>query len=210
MEDVPLPDLRPRLIDAMLPHVAFDGWSSAALRAGAADVGIDPDVAALAFDGPADMVDAYIARADAAMLAACDTDAFRALKIRARVTEAIWTRLEQAAPHREAARRAAALLTTHPVVAARTLARTADAIWRAAGDTATDFNWYSKRGLAAAVYASTLLRWLADDSEGFAETRAFLERRIDNVMAIEKLKAKRPADGFSVARFLGRLRYPVR
>lgn len=210
MDDVPLTDLRPRLAAAMLPHVAFDGWGAAALCAGAAEAGIDPDIAALAFDGPADMVDAYIARADADMLAACDTPAFRAMKVRARVTEAIWTRLEQASAHREAARRAAALLTAHPVVAARTLARTADAIWRAAGDTATDFNWYSKRALAAGVYASTLLRWLADDSAGFAETRAFLERRIDNVMAIEKLKARRPADGFSVARLLGRLRYPVR
>lgn len=161
------------------------------------------------------MLDAYTALADAHMQAAAATPEFRALKVRDKVAGAILARLEWATPHREAVRRATALLALplHLPRAPKLAWRTADAIWRAAGDTATDFNHYSKRALAAAVYTSTLLFWLNDDSAGQADTRAFLERRIANVMQIEKAKARfanRPEDERpSLARFLGRLRYPA-
>ena len=214
--DMTLDELRPHLVEAMLPHVPFDGWSRTAAEAAAADLGLNPAIAGIAFQrGPAHMVDSYTALADAEMAAALDTPEFRALKVREKITAAIRTRLEQAAPHREAVRRATTLLA-QPLNAPRALRlgwRTADAIWRAAGDSSTDFNHYSKRTLAGAVYASTLLVWLNDDSEDFADSWAFLDRRIANVMEIEKAKArlKGPADGerLSPVRFLGRLRYPA-
>ncbi|MFN3371785.1 MAG: COQ9 family protein [Sphingomonadaceae bacterium] len=218
LADLTLDELRPHLVRAMLLHVPFDGWTGRALEQGAADLGIDPAVARLAFPGGAiDMVDAYIAEADKAMAAALDTPGFRALKVREKVTTAIRTRLEQAAPHREAIRRSAAVLALpgNLARAARLTWRTADSIWRACGDRSTDFNHYSKRALAGAVYASTLLVWLEDDSADFADTWAFLDRRIADVMRIETAKARlRPPSGSegerpSLVRFLGRLRYPV-
>jgi ubiquinone biosynthesis protein COQ9 len=97
-------------------------------------------------------------------------------------------------------------------LALRTNWRLADLMWRLAGDTATDFNHYTKRLTLSAVYTSTLLAWLDDDSEGFAETAAFLDRRLGDVMRFEKWKADWRGDTIrrpSLARFLGRLRYPV-
>ena len=212
--DMTLDELRPVLVEAMLPHVPFDGWGRAALEAAARDIGILPATARLAFPGgAAQMVEAYVARADARMREALDTPAFHGLKVRERITTAIRTRLEQAAPHREAARRAVNILAQprNAPLAARLSWQTADSIWRLAGDTATDFNHYSKRTLAAAVYSATLIYWLADESEGSADSWAFLDRRIANVMQIEKAKARFRGDGErpSLVRFLGRLRYPV-
>jgi ubiquinone biosynthesis protein COQ9 len=214
--DMTLDELRPHLVEAMLPHVPFDGWSRVAAEAAAADLGLNPAIAGIAFPGGRfEMVSAYIALADGRMAEALDTPAYRALKVREKITTAIRTRLEQAAPHREAVRRATTFLALplNAPRAARLGWRTADAIWRAAGDTSTDFNHYSKRTLAGAVYAATLLVWLNDDSEDFADTWAFLDRRIANVMQIEKAKARlrTPDDGerLSPLRFLGRLRYPV-
>ncbi len=216
MEDITLDELRPRLADAMLAHVPFDGWSTAAVDAAARDIGVPVAVARLAFpNGPFQMIDAYIALADTKMHAALATPEFRKLKVRQKVTTAIRTRLEQATPHREAVRRATAILAL-PGNAAKTPRltwRTADQIWRLCGDTSTDLNHYSKRLLAGGVYATTLLVWLDDHSENFAATWAFLDRRIAGIMQIEKAKAKlqqyATREQFSIPRFLGRLRYPV-
>lgn len=209
--DETLDELAPRLVAAMVPHVAFDGWTAASVAAGAADAGIDPDVAALVFSGgAADMVDAYTALADARMTAAVAATGNR--KVRERVTHAVRTRLEHAAGEREAVRRALAILALHPALAARTLWRTADAMWHACGDTATDLNHYSKRAILASVYTATLLYWLDDDSDDHAATWDFLDRRIAGIMAFEKTKARLTgalADRPSLARFLGRLRYPA-
>jgi ubiquinone biosynthesis protein COQ9 len=212
-DDLTLDELAPRLVAALLPHVPFDGWSTRALDAAAADLGIDRDVARLAFPGGApEMIAAYISQADADLLAACGTDAFRSMKVREKVTQAIRTRLEAATPHREAIRRAATILSLpqNAALAARLTWGTADAIWRAAGDTATDLNHYSKRAIASAVYSATLFYWLGDESEGFSDTWAFLDRRIAGVMQFEKWKAKLKGSGDrpSLVRFLGRLRYP--
>ncbi len=212
--DEPLDELRPRLVRAMLPHVAFDGWTPQAVAAGAADAGIDPDIAAIAFDSPAAMVSAYIALADADMVAALAAANIGALKVRERITLALRTRLDQAAPHREAVRRALAVLAlpANLPLAALTLWHTADAMWHAAGDTATDFNHYTKRMTLGAVYSACLLYWLDDESEGSTATHAFIDRRIDGVMRFEKLKGqlkRGSGNAPSLARFLGRLRYPA-
>ena len=213
-QDLTLDELRPRLVRAMLPHVAFDGWTAKAVATGALDAGIDPDIAAIMFESPAVMVEAYIALADADMLAALEVANIGALKVRERITLALRTRLDQATPHREAVRRALAVLALpgNLPLAAKTLWHTADTMWRAAGDTATDFNHYTKRMTLGAVYSACLLYWLDDDSEGGAATHDFIDRRIDNVMRFEKFKGQfkgRGEGGPSLARFLGRLRYPA-
>lgn len=211
-EDVPLSELRPRLVAAMLAHVPFDGWTATALAAGAADAGIDTDIAAMALpDAPA-MITAYIAHADAQMAEAMAGT--HNMKVRDRIRQALRVRFEAAAPHKEAVRRALAILAQpqHAALSARTLWGTADAIWRAAGDTATDYNHYTKRAILSAVYSSSLLAWLEDESEGHADTLAFIDRRIDGVMRFEKTKARLLGIAEKLpdpARFLGRLRYPT-
>jgi ubiquinone biosynthesis protein COQ9 len=137
-----------------------------------------------------------------------------AMKVRERIRTAVLTRLDQAEPHREAVRRAAAILAQpqNAARAARTLWRTVDAIWRACGDTSTDYNFYTKRAILAGVYSVTLLVWLSDESEGRATTHAFLDRRIAGIMSFEKTKARvlGLGEGWpSLVRFLGRLRYPA-
>ena len=130
-----------------------------------------------------------------------------------RIRMALVTRLEQG--DREVTRRALNLLAQpqHAALSAKLLWQAADAMWRAAGDTATDYNHYTKRLILSGIYSATLLHWTQDDSEDFAATRRFIDRRIDGVMRFEKAKAKWTGGGtdrhFSMARFLGRLRYPA-
>lgn len=211
--EMTLDELRPVLVEAMLPHVPFDGWTLTAAEAGAADIALPPERARVVFPGgAAEMVAAYIDFADLRMLAVLG-DRLHNLKIRDRIATAIRTRLDQAVGEREAIRRALGILgqPQNLALSARTLWKTADTIWRAAGDTATDYNHYTKRLTLGGVYASTLLVWLNDESDGFADTQAFLDRRIGDVMRFEKAKAQflgSPERMPSLSRFLGRLRYP--
>lgn len=212
--DVPLAELRPRLIAAMLPNVPFDGWSALARDTAADAEGIDRDVAAMALPDAAAMADAFTARADTMMADAMMAAGAVQMKVRDRIKLALRTRLEQADEDREAVRSALVvmLMPANAGMAARTLWRTADAMWRAAGDTATDFNHYSKRAILGSVYSATLLYWLDDDSEGHEATWAFIDRRIDGIMTFEKAKARVTKAFGSLpdpARFLGRLRYPA-
>ncbi|WBX86473.1 COQ9 family protein [Sphingosinicella microcystinivorans] len=213
--DMTLDELRPVLVEALLPSVAFDGWGEAALDAAAAAVGIPADRARLVFPGgAADMIDAWILKADRDMAAEMARRGAAAMKIRDRIATAVRIRIEQARPHKEAVRRALAVLALpqNAVLSARTLWRSADAMWRAAGDTATDFNHYTKRLSLGGVYAATLLYWLQDESGDDAETFAFLDRRIETIMQVEKTKARfreRANNRPRLSRFLGRLRYPA-
>ncbi len=209
-EDLPLAELAPRLVAAMLPHVPFDGWTDVALAAAARDTGTDPDIAALAVPDVATMLSVWTAIANDRMAAAMA--ASHNMKVRDRIRLALVTRLEQG--DREVTRRALTLLVqpAHASLSARLLWQAADAMWRAAGDTATDYNHYSKRAILSAIYSATLLHWTQDDSADFAATRAFIDRRIDGVMRFEKAKAR--LTGLSdklpnPARILGRLRYPA-
>jgi len=186
-------ELMAALVDAALPLIPFDGVSDKVLRAAAAAAEIDLVTLERLFpNGPLSLAEALSLAADREMetrLAALD---LAHMKVRARITTAIRTRLDILRPHKEAARRTAAFLTLppHAAMGAKLLYRTVDAIWRAAGDTATDFNFYTKRGLLAAVYSATLVRWFNDESDGEVDTDTFLARRIENVMGFEKLKAK--------------------
>jgi ubiquinone biosynthesis protein COQ9 len=214
--DPTLDEIRTALAPLIARSAAFDGFGGEALADAAASAAIDPDVAALAFPGGGrDMVDAWFADVDARMAAKWPAEKLGALKIRERITTLVETRIDLLADNRESLRRALALLAlpTNAPHAARLGWRAADLMWRLAGDTATDYNHYSKRAILGAVYASTMAVFLNDESEGFADTRAFLARRIDQVMRFEGWKHRRAANRIerpSLARFVGRLRYPGR
>jgi ubiquinone biosynthesis protein COQ9 len=213
-DDPTLDEIRAALAPLVARAAAFDGWSRAAVTEAARDAGVDPDIAALAFPGgAADMIDGWFAHIDAAMLAALPPEKLNAMKVRERITALVEARLALLAPDRESLRRAQSVLVL-PQNAPRALRlgwRAADVMWRAAGDTASDFNHYSKRTILASLYAATLALFVNDDSVDYAETRAFLARRIDNVMQFEKWKARRSGareHRFSFTRLAGRLRYP--
>ena len=182
-----------RLIEAALPHVVFDGWTTAILDAAIAESGVDAGLARLAFPrGGIDMALAFHRRTDRALadeLAVADLDAMR---IRDRIIHCVRRRIELVAEHREAVRRGVTLLALpiHAPEGAREIWRTADIIWTACGDTATDYNWYTKRMILGSVYSATVLYWLGDPSPNFANTWTFLDRRIENVMEFEKTKAQ--------------------
>jgi ubiquinone biosynthesis protein COQ9 len=185
-----LPTLRDTILLAALPHVPFDGWTRRAMRRGAEDAGYEAAAADRAFPyGAADMVAHYSDLADRCMAEELARRDIGAMKIRDRIATAIRVRLEQAAPHKEAVRRALSVLAlpSSAPAAMRALYRTVDAIWRAAGDTSTDWNFYTKRALLAGVYSTTVLCWLDDVSDGSAETWAFLDRRIADVMRVPQV-----------------------
>ena len=212
--DPTLDELRAALAPLVADNAAFDGWNPAAVDAAADALGVDRGIAQLAFPkGAVDMIDAWFASVDAAMLARFTPDQLAAMKIRARITALVEARLALVAGHREALRRAVAILAMpqNVVHGARLGWRAADAMWRAAGDTATDYNHYTKRGILAGVYAATVTVFLNDESEGWADTREFLGRRIEGIMRFEKAKAKWTGGEhrLSLWRFIGRLRYPA-
>ena len=185
--------LRDDLLRAALPHVPFDGWTAAALRRGAEDIGIAKDVAVEAFPGgAADMVEHFSDWSDRRMLESLETMGLPSMRVTERVRTAVEVRLRQAEQYREAVQRSLAFLAMpqNALLGAKLLYRTVDAIWHAAGDTATDWNFYSKRGLLAGVFSATVLYWLNDRSEGFADSLDFLDRRLRNVASFGKAKAK--------------------
>ncbi len=178
---------RRRLLDATLAHVPFDGWTMTALQRAAADLGLESATAVNAFPGgAAELIAFHSAEADRRMLDELEPLDLLAMRVRDRIAAAVRLRLEQNAEHREAIRRALAFLALpqNGPLALKCLYRTVDAIWYAAGDTSTDYNFYTKRLLLSGVYSSTLLFWLNDESDGSAETWAFLSRRLDEVLKV--------------------------
>lgn len=207
---------RDDLVEVTMMHAAFDGWTRNAISRAARELGLAQGYEWLVFPkGRIDAILHMMRRADRLMLEEMERRGAADMRIRDRITQAIRVRLEQAIPHREAVRGALVVLALpqYAGLAAKSLWQTADCIWRMAGDSATDYNHYTKRLTLSGVYSSTLICWLGDDSEGFADSWAFLDRRIDNVMQFEKLKSgvqKSTMNLPSLTRFLGRLRYPVR
>ncbi len=216
MDPSPLEQLRRQLALAVGENAVFDGWTKQAVDSAAAQLGVDPVQARLAMPkSQAGMIDLYVQEVDRALEAWFTPKRMQGMKIRDKIRSLIWHRLEIMGPAREAVRRALAILAMpqNLPLALRMGWRTADHMWRIAGDNSTDFNHYTKRMTLGAVYASSLLVWLDDKSEGWSETAAFLDRRIDDVMKIEKLKAEWRGSSdqrLSPSRFLGRLRYPPR
>lgn len=215
MENGSLDDLRLALAPAVAGVAAFDGWSEAAVRAAAEERGVNPDAAVYAFSGgPMAMIAAWIGWTDQQMNIALPKEQLAAMKIRERIRALVLARLDAMAPYKEALRRAQAIMAMPQNVpkALKLGWHSADAMWRAAGDTATDYNHYTKRMTLGSIYAATLAVYVGDTSADHAETKAFLERRIENIMQFEKAKArllKNDLEQFSPARLLGRLRYPA-
>lgn len=214
--DLTLDEVRVLLAPAIADAAAFDGWSDVALADAAKRHGVNPDVARLAYPkGAMDMIAAWIDAVDHAMAQAFSGGRLDNTKMRDRIRTLVGFRLGAVAGREEALRRALAIMAM-PLNAGTALRRgwhSADLMWRLAGDTATDLNHYSKRATLAAIYAATLAVLVDDESEGKADTLAFLDRRIDGIIRFEKAKAQfipSVDERFSMARFLGRLRYPAR
>ncbi|MGZ3197209.1 MAG: COQ9 family protein [Croceibacterium sp.] len=210
-----LDELQLELAPKIAAAAIFDGWSDAALVSASEAAGVDPAVARLAFPGgPMEMISAWVASVDARMESAFDRDLLAQMPIRERIRALVWFRLEAVVGLEEALRRAVAIQAM-PQNLARTAKlgwSSADAMWRLAGDKTTDYNHYTKRAILAGVYAATLAVFVDDKSDDKAETRAFLDRRIEGVMKFEKAKARWMGKGehFDLVRFIGRLRYPAR
>lgn len=211
----PLERLRRQLALAVGENAVFDGWTGRAVDSAAKQLGIDQGQARLAMPkSQAGLIDLYIQEVDRELEAYFTPERLSKLKVREKIRALIWRRLEIMSPAREAVRRALAILALPQNIplGLRISWRTADLTWRIAGDTSTDYNHYTKRMTLGAVYGSTLLIWLDDKSEGRTESAGFLERRIEDVMKFEKMKAQwRSSERrLSPSRFLGRLRYPPR
>jgi len=180
------------LIDRFLSHAVFDGWSWRALEAAGKDIGMDQaGVCDLLPRGPRDAVLAFNNISDLRMIAELERLNVAEMPVRERIATAVRVRLQQNERHKEALRKLLSFLALpgNAGLSAKCTYRTVDAMWRAAGDTSTDFNFYTKRGLLAGVYGSTVLYWLSDVSEDHQATWAFLDRRIANVLQIPKVNA---------------------
>lgn len=215
-EDPTLDEIRAVLAPDLGANAAFDGWGDAAVDAAAVHHGVDCDVAHLAFSGGSvDLIAAWFESIDRAMIAAVPDAALAAMKVRGRISAQIEARLDALAPNREALRSALQVLARpqNALRAAKLGWHAASLMWRRAGDSATDYNHYTKRGILAGVYGSTITIFLDDQSDGFADTKAFLSRRIDGILRFERAKSQlvHQRDHLpSLSRFVGRLRYPPR
>jgi len=210
----PLEAVRKKILAEALPEVPFDGWTGAVLLRAAKAAEVDHGLARLAFpNGARDLAEYFLADGDRRMIEALSETDLNTLKIREKITLAVRTRLEVDAGHREALRRASVSLLLPPASgsAAKALYNSVDAIWVSIGDTSTDFNFYTKRATLAGVFSATLAFWFADESDGSVETWAFLDRRIADVMQIEKVKARASKVMDALPNPLGllaRMRYP--
>lgn len=214
--DLTLDELRIALAPSLADAAIFDGWTDEAVIQAAEMFGADPDVARLAYPGGAmDMIGAWIESVDVKMAEVLTAQQLAAMPIRERIRVLVQFRLDAIDGQEEALKRATAIMAM-PQNAAASMKRawtTADLMWRLAGDTATDYNHYTKRTILAGLYAATLASFADDMSEDKEQTKAFLARRIEGVMKFEKVKAKwlnPDRESFSVTRFLGRLRYSAR
>lgn len=192
MPDAPVDPLKDALLDAALGHVPFEGWSPATFKAAVAETGTDPGIArTLCPRGALDLAVAFHERGDREMTRRIDPGALEGMRYRDKVGHVVHTRIE-AIEDKEAVRRASTLfaMPMHGAEGARLLWGTADHIWEVLGDKSDDINWYTKRAILSGVYASSILFWLGDDSAMHQATWTFIDRRIDNVMQIEKVKAQ--------------------
>lgn len=184
---------REALVEAALEHIPFDGWTKQSLLAGAEDLDLAPgEVDRLLPNGIRQAIVTYVEMTDRKMVAALDEKGLENMKIRERIATAVKTRLDLVEGQKDAVRGALAFMTLpqNAALGLKLTHGTVDAMWVAAGDTSTDHNWYTKRMLLAGVYGSTLAFWLDDTSDDHAESWAFLDRRIGNVLQIPKITAK--------------------
>lgn len=214
----PLTPVQQSLLDAILPHVAFDGWSPEAFRAACADADVPADQAKAACPrGAVDLAVLFHVAGDGAMADALAQADLSDMRFRDKVAHAVRLRL-QVVDDKEAVRRGTALFALPHMApdGAKLIWGTADAIWTALGDTSDDINWYTKRATLCGVYGSVVLYWLGDDSLDGQATDAFIDRRIENVMQFEKVKAGvnnnpllKPFTG-PLGRMMGAVKAPIK
>ncbi len=205
-QDKELEARRRKIVAAMLSHVPLDGWTDHALHAGARDAGLTPEAAEAAFPGAMAEVARYFSTdADHRMTDALARRPLQDLKMRERIALAVRLRLEQNAPLKEAWRHLLGFLALpqNAALGLECMYRTVDAIWRSAGDTSTDFNFYTKRALLAGVVAATALYWLDDQSADSEDSFAFLDRRIEDIISLQEGGDKLKARARELARELG-------
>ena len=179
------------ILSAALPHVMFDGWTNDVLKIAAGDADIEPDLVALAFpNGAIDLALFYHGKGDCMMMEAIEKADLSDMRYSEKVAFAVKTRLQVV--DKEAVRAGATLfaLPQNTAAGAKAMWDTVDTIWTALGDSSVDVNWYTKRATLSAVYSTTVLYWIGDDSADDQATWDFLDRRIENVMQFEKVKAK--------------------
>ncbi len=206
-------ELRESILNAMVDHVAFDGWSQKSVNRAADDLGITPGIIDLAFPGGiTEMIDMYAQTCDLEMIRQARETDFDSLKIREKITALVKIRIQAENTQKELAHRTVSFLALpqNHLLSLNILYRTVDLMWKTISDPSTDFNFYTKRMTLAAVYSSTFMYWLGDESEDASETWSFLDRRIENVMQFEKAKAKfkgRKHKFPNLWRILGKKRY---
>jgi ubiquinone biosynthesis protein COQ9 len=217
-EDEQVTATRRSVLAAALPNVVFDGWTDKVLAQAVAECGVEPAVARVAFPrGGLDLALAFHYQRDAELAAELAEADLTGMRFRDKIAYAVMRRLQLMAHEREEMRRAAALLSLphHAPEAARAIWNTADTIWNALGDNSRDYNWYTKRTTLSAVYSSTALYWLGDETSDSSATREFVNRRIDNVMQFEDIKARLRKNPIATAlmrgprRVLDRIHAPV-
>lgn len=189
---IPYETAKSDLLQAALMHVPFDGWSEASFQAAIRDTEIAPSVARVVCPrGAIDLAIAFHKAGDEEMLSRLKAADLSDMKFRDKIAMAVRLRLE-AVEDKEAVRRGATLfaLPVHAADGVKLVWGTSDAIWNALGDTSDDVNWYTKRATLSGVYSSTVLYWLGDGSPDNIATWDFLDRRIEHVMQIEKIKAQ--------------------
>lgn len=218
--DMTLDEIISTIAPKLPTHAAFDGWNEDCLLSAADEAGVDHDIAKLAFETSdikgnlaMQLLQSWVSYVDDEMARRLPPEKLNAMKIRERITALLITRLEIAEPYREAQRRAISImaLPANVRLGMKVGWNSADIMWKLAGDTATDYNHYTKRAILSSIYTAILMRFINDESENFTETRAFVDRRIENVMQFEKAKAgflSRTENKPSLSRFIGRLRYP--
>ena len=204
-----------QVVEAMLNHIPFDGWSPASLAMAATDCGLsEAEMHRLFPAGIVDAIAAYGAYADQNMITAFhgqDAADIAVLPVHMKIRSLILIRLEQASPYKEVVRRTLAVLARpqHAKLACQLLYKTVDEMWRAAGDTSTDYNFYTKRATLSAVYSATLLAFLSDNSADLAKTEAFLDRRLADVAKLPKMARPARALADMAMRFAGRFADPI-
>jgi ubiquinone biosynthesis protein COQ9 len=195
-EDEDLTAARDRIVSATLPHIAFEGLTEKAMRAGVEDAGFGEGMFYRAFpDGMRELVIHWSDYANRRMEAAVqERDDLEELDVGERIAAAVRARLELDEMEKHAVRRISSYLAlpTNASLAAKLTYKTVDAMWYAVGDTSTDISFYSKRAMLAAVYSATVLYWLNDESEESEETWAFLDRMLSGVMRFKRLPSFRP------------------
>lgn len=180
---------RDAALAAVLDVVPEHGWSMASMRNALPEM---TELSLLFPGGTTDLIEAYCDLADRQMEEDAEALDVTSLGMTKRVRAIVAARLARQRPHRDAIRRALAILALpqNAVLSTRTLFRTVDSIWFAAGDRSADLSWYSKRAILAAVYGTTLLFWLRDYGEDDADTLSFLDRRLAGVGRIGRAKGR--------------------